>query len=86
MVANQSDKDNCVTCKQVITEKHGGIRCSCGRLYCCDSRCIPEHYCPKGISQKQNIDLCPACEDELLAEFEKDKEDAELDALYGCWC
>jgi len=78
-------ENNCSVCKEIITHEHGGIHCSCGRIFCCEPECIPEHYCSKGISQRQDIDICPSCEDELLAEFEKEKEDAELDALYGPW-
>jgi len=82
MVANP-DVGNCTVCKEIVTFEHGGIHCSCGRIYCCEPKCIPEHYLSKDSSQRQDIDICPACEDELLADFEKEKEDAELDKFCG---
>jgi len=78
-------ESTCSICTQIITEEHGGIHCSCGRIHCCDSKCIPEHYCPKGISQRQDIELCPSCEGEVVDGLVQDKEDKELDNLYSGW-
>ncbi len=57
-----ADVGNCITCKGVISDSHGGIGCSnCDSLYCCETRCIPQEFLKKDVSQSHNIDHCPRC-------------------------
>ena len=75
----------CNTCAQTILEEHGGIHCKCGKVYCCNYKCIDKRYLSKSISQRQNIEMCPSCEDEMLDKVIKEKEDKELQYYYGIW-
>lgn len=51
----------CIKCGADISMEHGGIGCSCGSWYCCDTSCINKRFLKLDIGQSQKIKSCPEC-------------------------
>lgn len=86
-MVDNPEKVICNTCGKTITKKHGGIHCSCGKVYCCSSQCVPEYYCNEHSSKSQEISLCQFCENELMEEIEEENQRKirAQDYYWGLW-
>lgn len=62
MSEKSESKYICVICGTYITYEHGGVLCTCGALYCCDTDCIPEKYYAKDLQgHSVQISSCLRC-------------------------